>query len=125
MRLTEPMRYAAMMVTVAIVATACATGGVDRPTTGTVPITQVATDPPPGTFSTSGFYVDDGTGPQLCELLAESYPPQCAGAAVALDVGNVTLPALSSANGVTWSDRPLTIVGHMAGRLLVAETITR
>ena len=48
----------------------------------------------------------------LCELIAESFPPQCGGARIAvegLDLGTV---ALESANGVRWAES-VTLLGSV------------
>ncbi len=121
----RPTRCTAMILMLAIITAACAPSGSGEPSAGTVPIARVAAEPPTGTFTTAGFFVDDGSGPRLCELLAESYPPQCAGAAVTLRVDDVALPTLSRADGVTWSDAPVTIVGRMDRDILVVEAVTR
>lgn len=68
-----------------------------------------------GIFALKGFVVADDGGPHLCELLAESLPPQCGGATVELASLDMIDPdELSEAQGVTWSDQPITLVGEIA-----------
>jgi Intracellular proteinase inhibitor len=69
---------------------------------------------------TQGVLVIDGEA-RLCEALAESFPPQCAGGSVALNdleegsvVGLETVPDA----GVTWTNYPLTVSGTVDGGAL-------
>ncbi len=76
-----------------------------------------------GVLAVQGFYLDDGTGPRLCEVLAESYPPQCGGASVSLgDVRDIDLGALQSTGNVTWSDDPVVILGELIDGVLVPSS---
>ena len=72
-----------------------------------------------GVIAVTGFIVADASGLRLCEALAESLPPQCAGAAVPLsDLDTVDPDDLRTEQGVTWSDYPVTILGEIVdGRL--------
>ena len=73
-----------------------------------------------GIFALQGFIVADDAGPQLCELLAESLPPQCGGATVELAGLDMIDPdELSEAQGVTWSDQPITLVGEIVNGVFV------
>lgn len=69
---------------------------------------------------TQGVLVIDGEA-RLCEALAESFPPQCAGGSVALNglaeenvVGLDTAPDA----GVSWTNYPLTVSGTVDGGAL-------
>ncbi len=104
----------------AVALAACSTEGdmraVDPAGAGTVtgsetpaPDPGVAPTPvPDGEVRTSGLVtvIDAGTGPQLClGAVAESYPPQCGGPAVAdFDFGEV---GAEKAAGVTWGSYAL------------------
>ena len=60
----------------------------------------------------------------LCELLAESYPPQCGGSSVQVD--NLTLDdvaGLQSAEGVTWSDDLVRLTGRLAAGVLTVTAV--
>lgn len=78
-----------------------------------------------GVIAVQGFLFDDGSGPELCETLAESFPPQCGGASVpvtgheeAVDVPLVT------EQGVTWTDQALVLFGeYVDGAFLVDPTV--
>lgn len=72
-----------------------------------------------------GFLFDDGSGPLLCETLAESFPPQCGGASVPVSGHEeaVAVPLVAE-QGVTWSDQPLVLSGEIVdGTLVVDPTV--
>ncbi len=74
-----------------------------------------------GPLAVRGFFLDDGSGPRLCEALAESFPPQCGGASVAIDgLTGDDLGPLQSAGNTTWSDQPVIILGDLVDGTLVA-----
>ena len=78
-----------------------------------------------GVIGVQGFLFDDGSGPVLCEVLAESFPPQCGGASVAVEGHEeaVDVPIVSE-QGVTWTDQPLTLFGEIVdGTLVVDPTV--
>lgn len=79
----------------------------------------LATD---GVIAVQGFLLDDGTGARLCEVLAESYPPQCGGASLPV-IGYeemIDIP-LINAQGVTWTDQPVSLLGAIANGALVVD----
>jgi len=82
--------------------------GAGEPSAGT-PSAAAPTPVPDGEVQTSGLVtvLDPGTGPQLClGPVAESYPPQCGGPAVAgFEWGDV---GAEEASGVTWGSYALT-----------------
>jgi hypothetical protein len=77
-----------------------------------------------GGFAISGFFLDDGSGPRLCDALAESFPPQCGGASIELDnsVG-VELDGLVTEGAVTWTEQPTVLVGEIVDGLFVVQSI--
>lgn len=78
-----------------------------------------------GILAVRGFYLDDGTGPRLCETLAESFPPQCGGASLALgDLAGIDLGELQSSGGTTWSDSPVVILGELVDGILVPTPLS-
>ncbi len=87
----------------------------------------IATDAT-GTLAVSGFLFGDDQGFRLCEVLAESFPPQCGG--VSLPLGNFD-PA-STANdenvhedqGITWSDNYMLFFGEIADGMLIIDSLT-
>jgi len=57
----------------------------------------------------------DGSA-RLCDALAESSPPQCGGASLALTgLPDGFLTGLRSAQGVRWTDAPLQLIGRVRG----------
>ena len=105
----------------AVALAACSTEGemraVDPAGSGEVPGSEtLSPDPsvpptpvPEGKVRTTGLVtvLDPGTGPELClGAVAESYPPQCGGPAVAdFDFGEI---GAEKASGVTWGSYALT-----------------
>ena len=79
-----------------------------------------------GMITISGFLVADGEGARLCELLAESYPPQCGGAAIAITGYEEALSVpVVGAQGVTWTDEYASFVGEIVdGVFVVDDTAT-
>ena len=75
-----------------------------------------------GGFAIMGFYYDDGSGPLLCDALAESFPPQCGGPSIPLDnsVG-VELDGLQTEQGVSWTDQPAVLVGEIVDGVFVVQ----
>ena len=75
-----------------------------------------------GGFAITGFYFEDDNGLRLCELLAESFPPQCGGAEIPFDnTADVIDPDdLDSSQGVTWSSLPVVVVGEVVDGVFVA-----
>ena len=72
-----------------------------------------------GVIAVQGFYFDDGSGPRLCEALAESFPPQCGGASLALgEIGDLDLGQLQNNQGITWSNVSIVILGELANGVL-------
>ena len=78
-----------------------------------------------GPVAVSGFYVSIGDRTMLCELLAESYPPQCGGASVPFDTAGVDIGMLQSAQGTVWSDHLVTVVGELNDGIFVAVPTAR
>ncbi len=64
----------------------------------------------PGSAEHRGFLVDAGGAVRLCNALAESYPPQCGGESFLVD-GPLPNVEWSEAEGVRWTDRPVTVRG--------------
>lgn len=75
-----------------------------------------------GGFAIEGFYVDDGSGPLLCEALAESFPPQCGGASIGVDnSAGVELDGLQTEGAVTWTDQPAVLIGEVVDGVFVVS----
>jgi len=75
-----------------------------------------------GPLMVRGFYVEAQAEPRLCSALLESYPPQCGEPSLRLD-GEVELHGPTEANGVTWTDQEMSVLGDVRdGSLAVSET---
>jgi hypothetical protein len=72
-----------------------------------------------------GFVVTTAEGTFLCELLAESFPPQCGGQSVAvLNPDTLTSFVLVEEGGTQWSPEPIVVFGHISGAdLTVASNV--
>ena len=72
-----------------------------------------------------GFVVRTDQADSLCELLAESYPPQCGGATLPIENPESTdSMVLQEAQGVQWSDQYVTRFGRISdGRLTIDTTV--
>jgi hypothetical protein len=80
------------------------------------------------TIEFTGYLVRAGGETRICEALAESYPPQCGVRwyrVDGLDIGAVG--GVEEANGVSWTERPVTIRGALAddGETLVVNSSPR
>ena len=84
-------------------------------------------NPDDGVIAVSGLYFSDASGTFLCGLLAESLPPLCGGAVLALEgpaVEAITAE-INEAQGVQWTDRSVTLLGTVSdGVLTVDATVT-
>ncbi|MDX1658460.1 MAG: hypothetical protein R3343_06540 [Nitriliruptorales bacterium] len=66
----------------------------------------------------SGLLINDGSGWQLCAAVAESYPPQCGGATIAIEELDESEFTFEEADGVRWAEGA-TVVGDLDGETLV------
>ena len=75
-----------------------------------------------GQVIVNGFLVDVAGESRLCEVLAESFPPQCGGASITMtSLEQVDPDDLKTEGDVTWTDFPVTVLGEMVdGTLVVA-----
>ena len=71
---------------------------------------------PTDEVSVVGSIVVDATGTRLCAALAESFPPQCGGAAVTLINLDDFDVSLEEEQGVRWSDPPVVLTGTYRDR---------
>ena len=125
------MRVRGLAVVAAVALAVAACGGTSEEGGGPEITTNLMVDPgevaglEDGTEAvTQGILVID-VDTRLCELLAESFPPQCAGdSAVIGGLQADTVVALQSpddptAEGVKWTTYPLAVVGTVEGGILV------
>lgn len=78
-----------------------------------------------GTIAVKGFLLVDDSGARLCELLAESFPPQCGGASIPVaGYEEVIREPLTTAQGITWTDGTVALLGEIIdGTLVVDPTV--
>lgn len=81
-----------------------------------------------GGFAIYAFYLEDAGGPRLCDVLAESFPPQCGGDSIAVDAsatdGISAIAgdgAVTTEQGVTWTDQPLSLIGEVVDGTFVLD----
>ncbi len=119
------------VVTIAsVVAAACGDDGhlVSRPISGVGPgisIGEALTSDLKGPLLVNGqLHVENGRV-RLCEALAESFPPQCAGRFLVVEgLALTTIGGLTSEGSVTWSDQSVQVLGTVEGEVLrVAGTV--
>ena len=93
---------------------------------GGLTIPEALTTDAASVLAVKGFYVADSTGVRLCELLAESYPPQCGGESIVVhDLETTDLGIVQNANGVTWTDDVVTVFGEITdGALVVSANVS-
>ena len=76
-----------------------------------------------GPLMVAGYLVAAFDEVRLCSALAESYPPQCGGSSLlvaGLDLAS--LDGLQSADGVSWTDAPLSVLGDVEDGVLTVAT---
>jgi len=65
-----------------------------------------------GPLLVNGFLITTSDGVYLAEALAESYPPQPGGARLVVENLDMNLiDGLTTAQGITWSDQPVRLLG--------------
>lgn len=79
---------------------------------------SAALDRDDGPTRVSGFVVADEQRVRLCELLLESFPPQCGGATLDLDLPDSVAVGLDEEGGVRWTANPVVVTGSLDGDLL-------
>lgn len=73
-----------------------------------------------GIIAVRGFYLDSGSGPMLCEMLAESLPPQCGGASLPMaDASPIDPDSIQTNQGISWTDGEVFVVGEIIDGVLV------
>jgi hypothetical protein len=92
---------------------------------GALSVSEALATDASGPIAVSGFVVDDAAGLRLCEVLLESYPPQCGGASIPLaGTGTIDPDELQIAQGVTWTDAPVTVLGEIVDGVLVPTPLS-
>jgi len=93
---------------------------------GGLTVSEALTTDATGTIAVQGFLVADASGARLCEALAESYPPQCGGASIpVVNYEEVLSVPFGSAEGVTWTDVSVSLLGEIIdGTLVVSAAVS-
>lgn len=77
-----------------------------------------------GIIAVKGFLVVNDDGARLCELLAESFPPQCGGASISItNYDEVLGIPLSNAQGVSWTDDHASFLGGIVDGIFVVNPL--
>lgn len=81
-----------------------------------VPVPDALAVPDGATTPVIGTVIVDGTGARLCELVLESFPPQCGGASLTITNPEALASVeLASEGEVSWSEGQLTFDGVRRG----------
>lgn len=95
--------------------------GVQPPTTGSalapIELSEVLAGSA-GEVSVIGYVVIDDAGARLCEVLAESFPPQCGGASIVVTNPEVLTVALEQEQSVRWTNERVRVDGSYDGSQL-------
>lgn len=81
--------------------------------------------PADGIIAVKGLFYRDDTGVFLCGLLAESLPPQCGGAVLALEgpaEDTIDVP-IESAQGVQWTNETVSLFGTVSDGVLTVDPL--
>ena len=79
-----------------------------------------------GIIAVKGFVVAVGDQVQLCEALAESFPPQCGGPSIQLDgLDQIDPDELKTEGDVSWTDLTVTVFGELSDGMLVATPLSQ
>jgi hypothetical protein len=109
-----------ILLSVLGLALAACGGGTDGGSpTGPITVAEVPTDGTDGPITVRGYlFVDPDGNALLCDLIAESYPPQCGGDRITV-TGDLPLDDLTTDQGRSWSDSPIDLTGIWDGATLV------
>jgi hypothetical protein len=100
-------------------------GSDDRPgagqgtTSGPLSVEQALASEPLEDAVVQGIIFAEGGSVRLCGAVAESYPPQCPGAAVEVEGFDLsTVSDLQTAQGVSWKEDPIRLTGALQDGVL-------
>lgn len=86
-------------------------------------VSEALTTDASGVLAVSGFLFIDDEGTRLCEVLAESFPPQCGEASIPLDGFDASLEETQSEQGVTWTDNHVIVFGEVVDGVLTVNPL--
>ena len=73
----------------------------------------------------NGFIVATAEDVRLCEVLAESFPPQCGGAYLVVEgLDLASVDGLEEASGVRWTNDFTQILGSVEGSRLTVDSLS-
>lgn len=79
-----------------------------------------------GVIAVKGYVVAKGDEVRLCDALAESFPPQCAGDSVLLDSLDAIDPdELMTEGEVSWTDVQQTVLGELSDGILNTTSLSQ
>jgi hypothetical protein len=91
-------------------------------TSGPLSVEQALASEPLENAVVEGILFAEGGSVRLCGAVAESYPPQCPGAAVEVEgVDLSTVSDLQTAQGVSWRDGLIRLTGALQDGLLTVH----
>lgn len=77
-----------------------------------------------GVVLVEGYLVITGDDARLCEVLAESFPPQCGGDSVILDEPDPSaLEQVTTEGDVSWTDQPVQMLGSIDGNTMSVQPL--
>jgi hypothetical protein len=123
------MRLLPLLLAAAVLAGCGSNGSVDDgsgggggSTDGPLSVEEALSSDPLESAVVEGILFAEGGTARLCGAIAESYPPQCPGAAVevrGLDLS--TVPDLQTAQGVSWRDGLIRLTGALEDGVLTVR----
>ena len=145
--MTKTPAIVALVAAVALLAPACGSSSDDVEITGAdgepvasggqtvnggLTVRQALETDATGVLAVQGNLFDDGTGIRLCEVLAESFPPQCGDPSLLvegfdfdriIELPDDELIRVQQAEGVTWTDGYITLFGELVDSTLVVDPL--
>lgn len=83
-----------------------------------ITVPQVLDGQGPRYVTVRGFVFWDDSGARVCELLLESFPPQCGGEQLSLTDPTPLALELEESQGIRWTNQPVEIGAYFDGRQL-------
>lgn len=78
---------------------------------GAIDLLELVTTEPAGEVTVRALLYDDGTGLSMCEVLAESFPPQCMGQQVEIANPDTVDADFTQRDEIRWTDRVTILIG--------------
>lgn len=94
---------------------------VSAPTDGSIDVSELPSVSAPSDVAVSGFVLIDESGARLCEVLMESYPPQCGGYSIEISNPEALQVLLEEASGVQWTQDRVTLTAEYCGTCLTLD----